>query len=83
MSQRAMYARQHSPLLLQVRSTNAVESWHANLKRGYKEKMHGWALAGIGQHVVETLSNWLKSAKKTSSRIQNQDYPRLPTYAGP
>lgn len=75
MSQRAMYARQHSPLLLQVRSTNAVESWHANLKRGYKEKMHGWALAGIGQHVVETLSNWLKTAKKRQVEFRTKTIP--------
>lgn len=29
----ANYARCHSPLLLQVTSTNAVESWHSKLKK--------------------------------------------------
>ena len=28
----ALYARQHSPLLLQVTTTNAVESYHSELK---------------------------------------------------
>ena len=30
----AMYARQHSPLLLQVTTTNACEAWHRKLKSG-------------------------------------------------
>ncbi|KAF8442551.1 hypothetical protein BGX38DRAFT_781920 [Terfezia claveryi] len=30
----AMYARQHSLLLLQVTTTNACEAWHRNLKSG-------------------------------------------------
>jgi hypothetical protein len=29
----AAYARQHSPLLLQITTTNCVETWHASLKR--------------------------------------------------
>ena len=29
----ASYARQHSSLLLQCMTTNAVESWHASLKK--------------------------------------------------
>jgi hypothetical protein len=29
----ALWARQHSPLLLQVTSTNALESYHSELKR--------------------------------------------------
>jgi len=29
-----MYARQHSPLLLQVTTTNACEAWHRKLKSG-------------------------------------------------
>ncbi|RPB23739.1 hypothetical protein L211DRAFT_218491 [Terfezia boudieri ATCC MYA-4762] len=30
----AMFARQHSPLLLQVTTTNACEAWHRKLKSG-------------------------------------------------
>src|SRR5258706_6520741 len=30
----AMYARQHSPLLLQVTTTNSCEAWHRKLKGG-------------------------------------------------
>jgi hypothetical protein len=30
----AAYARQHSPLLMQITTTNAVEAWHNSLKRG-------------------------------------------------
>ena len=30
----AMYARQHSPLLLQTTTTNACEAWHRKLKSG-------------------------------------------------
>jgi transposase-like protein len=33
MHQWALWARQHSPLLLQVTSTNALESYHSELKR--------------------------------------------------
>ena len=29
----AFWARQHSPLLLQITSTNAIESYHSELKR--------------------------------------------------
>jgi transposase-like protein len=36
----ALWARQHSPLLLQVTSTNALESYHSELKRTTSPK-HG------------------------------------------
>ena len=32
-NQWALWARQHSPLLLQITSTNAIESYHSELKR--------------------------------------------------
>ena len=36
----ALWARQHSPLLLQVTSTNALESYHSELKRT-SSRTHG------------------------------------------
>ena len=37
----------HSALLLQVGSTNVIESWHASLKHGVKKEMPQWSLLGL------------------------------------
>jgi hypothetical protein len=37
-SQWALYARQHSPLLLQVTTTNPVEAWHRHIQYGRSNK---------------------------------------------
>jgi hypothetical protein len=34
----AMFARQHSPLLLQVSTTNPVEAWHKQIKQHCQKK---------------------------------------------
>ena len=44
----AMYARNHSPILEQVTSTNAAEAWHRQLKAGGGLRKgdasnHGWS----------------------------------------
>jgi hypothetical protein len=42
----AMYARQYSTLLLQIPNTNAIESFHNQLKSGMTN-MRRWSLQGI------------------------------------
>ena len=36
----AMFARQHSPILLQVTTTNAVEAWHKQIKQHCERKRY-------------------------------------------
>ena len=54
----ANYARCHSPLLLQVPSTNCVESWHGSLKYGVKLAMTRWSLQGLLQHLANVATQW-------------------------
>ena len=42
-----MYARQHSPLLLQMTTTNSCEAWHRKLKGGSGLKKGDAAKRGI------------------------------------
>ncbi|KAK9369388.1 hypothetical protein V1509DRAFT_645974 [Lipomyces kononenkoae] len=49
---RAMFARQHSPLLLQVSTTNAVEAFHRRIKfRLFRTKMSKFGFLGLVAHL--------------------------------
>ena len=56
----AYYARQHSFLLLQVMTTNAVEAWHHSLKThaGGKEIMENFSLSWVINHVLTIDDHW-------------------------
>ena len=54
----ANYACCHSPLLLQVPSTNVVESWHASLKHRVKKQMTKWSLLGLIEQLSNTAAQW-------------------------
>ena len=54
----ANYARCHSALLLQVPSTNLVESWHSSLKHGVKKEMLHWSLLGLVKHLANKAHQW-------------------------
>lgn len=43
----AMYARQHSKILLQVTLSNACETWHCRLKNGAGQKKRDTSAHGI------------------------------------
>lgn len=60
----AYYARQHSCMLLQVMTTNAVESWHHLLKThaGGKEIMENFSLSGVISHVLTIGDQWEQRA---------------------
>lgn len=59
----SLWARQHSPLLLQVTSTNALESYHSQLKRG-TSKVHG--LIGAC-HIIINVDDKKKSASEKTA----------------
>ena len=56
----AYYARQHSCLLLQCMTTNAVESWHHSIKSAAdgKSAMVKFSLAGCAAHVLRIGDQW-------------------------
>jgi hypothetical protein len=61
----ANYARCHSTLLLQVPSTNVVESWHASLKSGgAKAQMPRWSLRGLIEHITNRAYIWKQACEK-------------------
>ena len=61
----ANYTRCHSTLLLQVPSTNVVESWHNALKHGVKAAMANWSLVGLVQHIANISHQYdLRATKK-------------------
>jgi hypothetical protein len=52
----AMYSRQHSPLLLQVTTTNACEAWHSKLKNGAgrsKGQVARHGMFGMAMNIVQ------------------------------
>ncbi len=59
----------HSTLLLQVPSTNAVESWHASLKHGVKADMAKWSLCGTIQHLANVAVIWDRKADKKEAEF--------------
>ncbi|KAE8154770.1 hypothetical protein BDV25DRAFT_81869 [Aspergillus avenaceus] len=66
-----MYARQHSSLLLQIRTTNALESWHHSLKNGGSRNMSSWSLCGIIDRVLETYNQWFERAKNCQMEFRS------------
>lgn len=68
----AHYARCYSALLLQVPSTNAVESWHASLKFNVKKEMRQWSLLGLVKHLSNIAVQWDRKAAKTASEFRSK-----------
>jgi hypothetical protein len=77
----AMYARQHSSLLLQVRTTNPIESWHHSLKHAVKKDMPKWSLRGIADRIVEKVLEWMERAREKEGDFRTKyvtDFAELP-----
>jgi len=70
----ALYARQHSPLLLQVTTTNPVEAWHRRIKygtsKGSKSK-HGFKGCCITLHEKATQLHTEREAAASKWRGSN------------
>lgn len=64
----AHYARCHSNLLLQVVTTNFLESWHSALKHQAKQPMLTWSLCGIIQHIANIAHGYDKQAEKAAKK---------------
>lgn len=85
----AMCARQHSSLLLQVRTTSPLESWHKSLKNNSKVLMGKWSLRGIIEHVVEISTKWrlkasrMEQAFRTKMVTEFHDMPILQRFPYP
>jgi hypothetical protein len=65
----ANYARCDSALLQQIATTNAVESWHASLKRGLKKELPRWALTATCSHVAKIASQWADRAEEARLQV--------------
>ena len=87
----AYYARQHSSLLLQVPTTNPVETWHSSLKKHAEGKraIKKFSLLGCAIHVLKIGDQWEQRAKdemvrwRSYSRAECKDYPYLAKFPGP
>ena len=73
----AHYARQHSPILLQVSTTNPVESWHSSLKKAPEDKltMSKFNLSGSARHVLLIGDEWELRDKEEGTRWKTSIYP--------
>ena len=78
----ANYARCHSSILLQVPTTNPVESWHSALKHGVKQEMLTWSLRGIVQHVANVALGYDKRAEKARREWRQGHYADSNLYPG-
>ena len=90
-SQWAYFARQHSCLLLQAMTTNAVESWHKSIKHraGGKKKIRSFSLQGIASHVCYIADQWELDSMRREARFRTTKvreckiYPNLALLPGP
>ena len=71
----AYYASQHSCMLLQVMTTNAVEAWHYSLRThaGGKELMETFSFSGVISHVLTIDDQWEQRAVGTSWKCSELD----------
>ena len=87
----AYYARQHSCLLLQVMTTNAVESWHHSLKIHAQGKgsMLRFSLSGVAMHTLKIADQWELREQEAATRFRAYQsaecrlYPELAMFPGP
>ena len=87
----AYYARQHSCLLLQVPTTNSLESWHHSLKihADGKGAMLRFSLSGVAKHVLKIGDQWELRDQQTAVNFRTQQsaecsiYPHLADFPGP
>ena len=87
----AYYARQHSCLLLQVMTTNEVESWHHSLKIHAQGKgsMHRFSLSGVATHTLKIADQWELREQEAAARFRSyqsaecQLYPQLARFPTP
>ena len=72
----AHYARQHSPILLQVPTTNPVESWHS-FKKAPEDKLtiSKFSLLGIASHVLLIGNEWELRDNEEATRWRISTYP--------
>ena len=60
----ANYAHCHNSFLLQVLTTDVVESWHSSPKHGVKITMKQWFLHGLVEHIANRAQKWAAHAEK-------------------
>ena len=73
----ALWARQHSPLLLQVTSTNALESYHSELKSTTSPKygLIGNCLCIFNSNTFNSNQNFDQVHAKKQLRLMKKDGP--------
>ena len=70
-----MYARQHSPLLLQVTTTNACEAWHRKLKSGAglsKGQVASHGIYGMILNIMDAVNDVDNRTAVAKSYFQNR-----------
>ena len=70
-----MYARQHSPLLLQVTTTNACEAWHRKLKSGAglsKGQVASHGIYGMILNIISASNDVDNRAAAAKSQFRNR-----------
>ena len=68
--------RDHSQILLQVKTTNAFESFHAQLKLGATGSMQRFTLKGKTQHIFDVMERYDKRHRKTERMFRASVHPK-------
>ena len=71
----AVCYRDHSQILLQVRTTNALESFHAQLKLGTKGSMQNFTLKGTIEHIFDVMGRYDKRRRETERMFRASVHP--------
>ena len=78
----ANYARTHSPLLLQVPTTNPLERFHSALKYGVKAAIKSWSLQGIVIHIANVALGYDRRAEAEERSWRAGSLPEVRLYPG-
>ena len=73
-------ARSHSMLLLQVTTTNALESFHAALKYGTKDRMTQFTLKGAALYTLRIAQRYEDRAIVAARNARRKQHPRVVEY---
>jgi hypothetical protein len=67
----AHYARCHSALLLQVHSTNPIESFHSTIKKDAAQAKKQWSLEGACHHISTVAARWDDLEKVAAAKVSS------------
>ncbi|KAI1436370.1 hypothetical protein GGR50DRAFT_693366 [Xylaria sp. CBS 124048] len=78
----ANYAREVSPLLMQINSTNALEGYHSAIKYNNKSALSQYSLVGTTKHILVVDKRYMSRATKTREDFRSRTFREIALIPG-